>query len=237
MPQIDRAGMLRVDRLAVEHYGITLLQMMENAGRSLARVARQRFLPEVAEACRVTVLAGSGGNGGGAMACARHLANWGVRVSVTLAKASDMLRTVPAHQARILRAMAVPLRGIDELSEAPEPDLIIDGVIGYSLNGPPRGHAAALIEWANRTPSPVLALDLPSGLDADRGVVGDPIVRATATLALGLPKSGLMRAASQPFVGELYLADVGIPPMAYAHRDVGIAVSPMFQDSDVLRLH
>jgi len=81
VPAISVDQMREVDRLMVDEFGVTLLQMMENAGRSLAVLARDRFLGNYAGGKRVTVLAGSGGNGGGGMVCARRLANWGGRCS------------------------------------------------------------------------------------------------------------------------------------------------------------
>lgn len=91
-------------------------------------------------------------------------------------------------------------------------DLIIDGIIGYNLQGSPRGNAAAMIKWANVQSAPVLALDVPSGLDAETGEIHLPVIKATATLTLALPKIGLKSSASD-VVGELYLADIGVPPV------------------------
>ena len=82
MPSVTRDQMIEVDRLMVEHYGITLPQMMENAGRNLAHTARTRFLSGDPRGKRVAVLSGKGGNGGGGLVCARRLHNWGSDVSV-----------------------------------------------------------------------------------------------------------------------------------------------------------
>jgi len=196
----------------IEDLGISLQQMMENAGRNLAHLAMDRWLPQ-----RVTVLAGPGGNGGGGMVAARHLANRGVEV--TVAPARDGLEGVPAEQAEILRRMGVPV-----LPDPPAADLVIDALIGYSLSGDPRGRSAELIEWANRSDSPILALDTPSGLDTTTGRIGDPCVRATATMTLALPKQGLY--ASPEVVGDLYLADISVPPRAY--RAFGLEVGDLF---------
>ena len=84
-------------------------------------------------------------------------------------------------------------------------DLILDGLIGYSLNGVPYGITADFIRWINKQSQPVLALDVPSGLDVDTGVPCDPTVRATATLTLALPKVGFRNPDSHPFVGELFV--------------------------------
>jgi NAD(P)H-hydrate epimerase len=222
IPAVTAEQMREVDRVVVEDFDVLLIQMMENAGARLADLVLQLFGPE-----SVTVLSGPGGNGGGGLAAARHLANRGVRVRVTLGADSSRLGEVPKHQLSILERMEVPI--------VPEPvaaDLIVDALIGYSLRGDPRGGAADLVRWANESVAPVCSLDVPSGLDATTGDVGDPCVRATATLTLALPKTGL--AAAPDVVGELYLADISIPPAVYAA--IGIASDPTFARGPLLRL-
>ena len=235
VPRLTRAQMIEVDRAMVEDYGITLVQMMENAGRGLAQLARARFLDGSADARRVRVLAGSGGNGGGALVCARRLANWGARVSVTLVAAPEAYRGVPRQQLDIVQRLGLPLDLGAPEADSPAPELIIDGLLGYSLSGAPRGAARQAIEWALSSPAPVLALDLPSGLDADSGEVLAPAIRAAATLTLALPKVGLLAPAAAAHVGELYLADIGVPPRLYA-QFLGLEIGPVFAASEILRL-
>jgi NAD(P)H-hydrate epimerase len=202
--------MREVDRAMVEDLHIELVQMMENAGRSLASLALHLFGP-----ASVIVLAGGGGNGGGGLVAARHLSNRGVGVTVTLARAEKELGPVTAHQLDILRRMGV------SIAPAPtEADLVIDALIGYGIRGDPAGPAAELIEWANRQPAPVLSLDTPSGLDATTGAARDPCIRAAATLTLALPKTGLLVAPHR--VGRLYLADISVPRLVYER--MGLAV-------------
>jgi len=228
--------MVEVDRAMVEDFGIDLTQMMENAGRALAELARARFLDGDPKGRTVVVLAGSGGNGGGAMVAARRLDGYGARVAVYATKALDDMAGVPARQREILDRIGVPVHGADRIDRAGPPDLVIDGIVGYSLNGAPHGAAATLIEWANDQPAPVLALDTPSGVSAGSGVVFSPSVRADATLTLALPKSGLRVPAAQDRVGELYLADIGVPPSLYASPSLRLEVGPIFANSDIVRL-
>ncbi len=218
----------------IEDYHIDLVQMMENAGLNLAHLARSRFLDGDPIDKRVLILAGSGGNGGGALACARRLHNWGSDVRVFLTRPGDELATVPAHQLDILRRMGVAT--VPSVPEAEEgrAGVIIDGIIGYSLSGAPIGQAAALIRWANAQEAPVLSLDLPSGLDATTGVAYSPCIRAAATMTLALPKIGLRAEGAARFVGELYLADIGVPPALYAK--LGFHPGPLFAREDVVRL-
>ncbi len=102
LPTVDRAQMEEIDRIMVDDLGIELLQMMENAGANLARLARERFSPS-----HVLVAAGTGGNGGGGLVAARHLHNAGITVSVVTTRPSDAYRGVPAHQLGIVERMGL----------------------------------------------------------------------------------------------------------------------------------
>jgi NAD(P)H-hydrate epimerase len=222
--------MVEVDRVTIEEFGVELIQMMENAGRSLAHLARARFLDGDPQDKAVVVLAGSGGNGGGAMVCARRLSDWGAQVGVFLSRPESAFAKVPRQQLRTLEKIGVDVvEGALPPTEL-APDLIIDGLIGYSLHGAPRGAAADLIRWANGAAAPTLALDAPSGVDTTTGTTFDPTIQAAATLTLALPKSGL----EADVVGELYLADIGIPPAVYS--SLGIEVGPLFATTDILHL-
>jgi len=234
VPSVTAAQMREVDRLMVEEFGIELLQMMEHAGRAIARVARVRFFDGDAEGRRVVVLAGTGGNGGGGLVAARHLANAGAVVRVWTTRPAVAYEGVPAHQLGILRRMDVDVRsGGDPPGRA---DLIVDALLGYSLDGPPRGEAADLIRWTRSQSSPVLSLDLPSGVDATTGEAHHPHVYAAATVTLALPKTGLANARGNAHdaVGDLYLADIGVPPALYARLDLPAA--PIFGVDDILSL-
>jgi NAD(P)H-hydrate epimerase len=233
VPAVTAAQMRQVDRMMVEDLGISLLQMMENAGRALAELTRIQLSGLTRR--RVVVLAGRGGNGGGGMAAARRLAIWGAEVRVVLAHPEASLAEVPKRQLASLQAIGVP---IHRPAEAPtllhEADVAVDALLGYSLSGPPREPEAGLIRAANSHGIPVLALDLPSGLDPDRGVPHDPTIRATRTLALALPKVGLLRPEAARSVGELWLADISVPPRAYA--PFGITTGSLFAESDLVHI-
>lgn len=236
VPYITTDQMREVDRAMIEDFKIELIQMMENAGRNLAHLARSRFLDDEPSEKKVVVLAGTGGNGGGALVCARRLHNYGAQVSVFVTRPDQEFTPVPAHQLEILRRMPVSVSQSDALKTAESPDLIIDGVIGYSLQGDPRGTAADLIRWANSQGVPILALDAPSGVDTTTGTVFDPAINATATMTLALPKAGLRASGVENRVGELYLADISVPPSLYAEPALGLEVGNLFAQSDVVRL-
>ncbi|MBI3998764.1 MAG: NAD(P)H-hydrate epimerase [Armatimonadetes bacterium] len=219
VPAVTAAQMREIDRGAIEETGPTLLQMMEHAGRSLARESLDR-LGESWRRARIVVLAGPGGNGGGGICAARHLANRGVDVRLCLA-APDRLGDAAIFQ-REIYAQAGGQEVARGALDGARPTLIIDALLGYSLRGAPRPDMAALIRWAASSGIPVLALDVPSGVDATTGETPGDAVTATWTLTLALPKTGL-RAA---YTGDLVLADLGIPAAAF--RRIGIPYTSPF---------
>jgi NAD(P)H-hydrate epimerase len=236
IPALTHEQIVEVDRAMVEEYGILPIQMMENAGRHFAHLARARLLDGDPRGKRVVVLAGSGGNGGDALVAARRLHTWGAHVAVALTKAISAFSALPAQQLAILLQLGVHVAGADQVARLGPADAVLDGVIGFSLSGPPRGAAAELIRWANGQAAPVLAMDTPSGLDAGTGSIHTPTVVATATLTLALPKVGLLTQDAAPYVGELYLADIGVPPQLYAGRGFDLEVGPLFARDEILRL-
>ena len=210
VPSVTTEQMIEVDRVAMEETGPNLFQMMENAGRNLALQAID-CLGENWQQANIIVLAGSGGNGGGGICAARHLANRGAKVKLCLSS-SDRLKEVPQWQRHVFQATSGREIEISELKESTEPiNLIIDALIGYSLRAAPKGNALELIKWANNTGTPILSLDTPSGVDSTTGATPGEYIHAHWTMTLALPKTGLLPNKT----GELILADIGIPAGAY----------------------
>ena len=236
VPFINTDQMREVDRAMIEDFGISLVQMMENAGRNLAQLARQRFLDGDPRGRRVLVLAGTGGNGGGGLVCARRLHNWGADVDVLVTSQPAQFTEIPHHQLTILQRMDISVGSVAEGVDLPPADLIIDAIIGYSLKGAPTGPAAALIRAANAHGVPILALDAPSGLDITSGSAFEPAINATATLTLALPKEGLRAEAAKVRVGELYLADISVPPELYGRPPLDLKVANVFAIDEIVRL-
>ena len=221
VPALTTDQMREVDRAMIEDLHVELIQMMENAGRGLADLAMRRFGPD-----SVVVLAGPGGNGGGGLVAARHLANRGVAVSIVASSADLEMTPAAAHQLDIVRRM-----GLDVSADPAPAQLVVDALVGYSLRGDPSGRVAELIDWTNAANAPVLALDVPSGLDATTGRAANPSVAATATLTLALPKLGLLEAHE---VGELYLADISVPPLVYER--MGLLVPKLFTEDGLVEV-
>lgn len=232
VPSITAVQMTEVDRRVVRTYGITLLQMMELAGRNLAEQA-QEMLGGSVLGRSIVVLCGTGNNGGGGMVAARHLHGWGAEVEAALTGPSAKLKAVPKRQWRILQRLGLSASaGWDR--DSLRPDVILDAIFGYGFRGRPPPGTARWIEWANKQTCPVLALDLPSGLDATSGVPAPTCIRAAATLTLALPKTGLRAPDAAGYVGELFLADIGVPPEVFG--DLGLEVGNWFDKGPRVRL-
>ncbi len=235
IPAVTADQMREVDRLMTDTYGISLPQMMELAGRALAEVVR-RMLNGTVRRARVLVAAGNGNNGGGGLAAARHLANWGTHATVLL-EDGGALAGVPEQQYRAARSAGVTaVEGQRALKavRSGAADLLVDALIGYGLKGAPKGWTAEIIARINESGIPVLALDVPSGLDATSGECFHPCIQAAATLTLALPKIGLLTTRGRVAAGRLYLADIGIPPALYRH--LGLTVGPVFAQETIVSL-
>lgn len=229
VPAVTAAQMAEVDGAAVE-MGISTEMLMENAGRQVALGCRA-LLGGVAGK-RIVCLAGSGHNGGDAFAAARRLHVWGAEVACVATAARERLSDLDRRQRGVAERIGIPVVPVDA-ARLERADLLVDGLLGYSVRGAPRGDTELLIREADRSRVPILAVDLPSGLDPDRGVPLGVAIRATATVTLGLPKTGLLRPEARSLVGELLLADIGVPPSLYDR--FGIDARPCFAEGDLVR--
>lgn len=231
IPSISSDQMKKVDQLMVGQYNVSLRQMMENAGRNLASLALDLY-PHIK---KVMVFAGPGGNGGGALVAARHLATRNVHPIVVLS--SDTGRMIPEAKAELesLKHSRVGMMDRQEFGSKmlKGVDLIIDGMIGYNIKGKIRPHIARLCTYINESPVAVIANDIPSGLHPDDGFINKDCVHANQTLAIGLPKPGLMDLSWKGVYGDLYLGNVGIPSRAY--WDIHVEVpDDLFHSANVI---
>ncbi len=201
---VSADAMREVDRVAVEEVGVSILMMMEHAGRSLADPLR-------GYEGRVVVLAGGGGNGGGGLCAARHLLNAGVDVQVVLGPDPADLTGAAARQFGVLREMGVSPAADDVLGDA---DVVLDALVGYGLSGPLRGRPAELVDRLDDPDAEIRSLDVPSGVNATTGERPGPAVDADLTTTLALPKTGLGG------VGPVRLADIGLPRVVFERAGV-----------------
>jgi NAD(P)H-hydrate epimerase len=240
VPAVDAATMAEVDRLAIEDYGITLPQMMEQAGSHLAEVARVELGGDL-RGRSIVVAVGPGNNGGGGLVAARHLINRGASVRVVLARPALRMTEAGRHQLATLIAMgaACCVATYDLADEELEgalarADLVVDAILGYSVRGALRGEVERLAGFINRSQRPVLSLDVPTGVDPETGETSGMAITAQATLTLALPKHGLLTPAGAGRSGRLYLADIGLPAALYAR--LGIDVGPLFAGGRIIAL-
>ena len=240
VPAVTAAQMAEVDRLAVDVYGITLLQMMEQAGSHLATVTGTELGGDLRDRS-ILVAVGPGNNGGGGLVAARHLVNRGARVRVVLARPARRLSEAGRHQLATLLEMGVSccmavydITDTEFDEELGGADLVIDAVLGYRGRGAPHDEVATLLERISGAADRTLSLDLPSGLDPDTGVPATGAVHSRATMTLALPKVGLLTDVGQEQAGNLYLADIGLPAALYARMD--LTVNAPFSTARIVRL-
>jgi len=227
VPSATAAQMAEADRIASEELSIPLELLMENASHQIA-VAARTFLGVVANK-RIVAFVGSGNNGGDALGALRHLSGWGATVGAVLSGPAERLRPIARRQLDILAKLGVPPdAAVDDA------DLVIDGLLGYSVTGAPRDAVADLIRAANASRLPILAVDIPSGLHPDTGEPLGVTIRAALTVTLALPKRGLAATRSRALVGELLLADIGIPPQAFDR--LTIETRGLFERGDLVRI-
>jgi NAD(P)H-hydrate epimerase len=250
VPRVTADEMREVDRLATQDATLDLLQMMENAGRALAGVVRDYIPPDdEGDANRseagdaILIMAGKGNNGGGALSAARHLRNWGLDPQVVLSASPNSLGEAAARQHYILhkdgmRSLWAGTRDFDErfpelLANA---TIVIDGLIGYNLDDALRGDTAIVVEAIlDRAPPVVVSLDVPTGIDATTGEIRSAGIVATSTLTLALPKTGLLQGDATAAVGDLLLADIGIP--SYIFERIGrTPPADLFAAGSIVRL-
>ena len=234
IPVLNTDQMREVDRLMIDCYGISLQQMMENAGRNLALLSKKILKGDI-YGKTICVIVGNGNNGGGGLVAARHLSNWGAEVTILVAKPAEKFKSIPAKQLEIVRHLPISVVFADnhiDYINWNKCHLIIDAIIGYGLNREPDKKITQIIQSINSMKCPVISLDTPSGLDTTEGVTFKTIVRADVTLTLALPKTGLIKAEAKEFVGDLYLGDISVPPLLYSQ--LGMKVKPLFAENPVI---
>ncbi|NLJ25719.1 MAG: NAD(P)H-hydrate dehydratase [Firmicutes bacterium] len=216
MRLLTAAQMRAVDTHVIENVGIPGMILMENAGRQVAEVAAT-FL-EAGKGRKVSILTGKGNNGGDGLVAARYLHNLGYRVRVFLLARSREFTADTLANYQICGQLGIDLQEVDE-KYLPKlrfclslTDLIIDACLGTGIKGPPQGIVDQVIKLVNDLEKPVLAVDVPSGVDATTGEVLGSCIRAAMTVTLAAPKTGLFAYPGAGYVGKLYVANIGIPP-------------------------
>ncbi|HEX9721841.1 MAG TPA: NAD(P)H-hydrate epimerase [Candidatus Paceibacterota bacterium] len=202
--------MERLDALAVEN-GLEIRQMMELAGWHMLSVFRELAIEKSA---KIAVVVGKGNKGGDGLSAAHHLVNYGWNVEVLLL--DKAISPDAQHYLELLEKMNVPVVMFAEHKDIlRENDVIIDALIGYHLEGAPRGVFREAVEAMSSSGKKVIAYDLPSGVDPDTGACLKPCVQAFATLSLAMPKKLFATEQGRAKSGQAFVADIGIPGFLY----------------------
>jgi NAD(P)H-hydrate epimerase len=202
------------DRLVQEKYGVPSIVLMENAGRSVAE--------EAINAQEIMVLCGMGNNGGDGFVAARHLLNQGKHVSLFLLGEKEKVKADAKTNLEILLKMGQKVYGKEEFKLSGKEDLIIDAVFGIGLNSDVREPYKTFFEKVNQAKTPVLAVDVPSGLNADSGKIMGAAIRATTTITFIAPKIGFTFLDGPAYCGKVVVRDIGISyPLITCQLDVG----------------
>jgi hydroxyethylthiazole kinase-like uncharacterized protein yjeF len=209
---LTSSQMKRVDALTVSRFGIPVLVLMENAGRAVAEATRKLIRGK-----RIVVLCGSGHNGGDGVVAARYLHDWGYKVKVWWVKNPQEWEGDVAQHYQIAKRLGVSFESFARIpqthrvSRLRQSNLLIDALLGTGTRGEIRGLYRDAIEAINQSHRPVVAVDIPSGLDSDRGLALGIAVKAKVTVTMAAAKTGLLKPAARPYVGRLIVADIGIP--------------------------
>ncbi|MGI4787233.1 MAG: NAD(P)H-hydrate dehydratase [Janthinobacterium lividum] len=216
------AQMREMDRRTIEEFGVPSIVLMENAALRVVDVIAERFGPLKGK--RIAVVCGKGNNGGDGLAIARHLATrFGAVVTVHLAADPAGYKGDAAVNYALAQSFGLDI----DTSGSPRiggrgADLIIDALLGTGIKGGVEGKFAETIEAMNASYVPIVSVDVPSGLDADTGEVNSACVKATLTVTFALPKIGLMVYPGAEYVGELIIANIGMPQAVMAAEDVKV---------------
>jgi len=215
MDSLSREQVRAIDRHAIETLGIPGLILMENAGRNAAD-AIERFVG----GCRgksVAVVAGAGNNGGDGFVVARHLAMRGAKVVTFLISPRDKITGDANVNLNAIERLGHDVRQMTSgkmqslAAELRRFDLAVDAVGGTGVVGPLRGDVATAVEQINAAARPVVAIDIPTGLDCDTGLAAGPAVRADLTVTFVAMKKGFDSPHAAQYTGRVIVVDIGIP--------------------------
>lgn len=207
MKVVTAAQMLDIDQKTTERFGIPSGILMERAGVAVAAKVRELF-----DRRKVIVLAGGGNNGGDGIVAARELYNTGWNVKVLLLIREDRLSPDCLAQFRTAKQMGVPVElRTDVTGKDLHSSVVVDAMLGTGLNKNVEGAMAKVIGFLNTSGSPVLSVDIPSGISSDTGQVMGVAVQAAYTVTFGLPKRGHFLHPGAEYTGELFIEDIGFP--------------------------
>ncbi|MGB9597299.1 MAG: NAD(P)H-hydrate dehydratase [Candidatus Poribacteria bacterium] len=227
MKVVTAKEMRNIDFQTINEIGIPGIVLMENAGSAVVKAIERDF--PLSKFHRVAIFAGKGNNGGDGLVIARHLAQKGYEVTIYLLAEPEKFSGDALINLKIAQNIGLKIDYIlsdEQLNERKadikQNDIIIDAIFGTGLSGPVRGFAGSVIDYLNSTEIPIIAVDLPSGLDSDTGKVEGVCIKAKMTVTMALPKRGLLLYPGANFVGKLEIDDIGIPQSVINSNNIPI---------------
>ncbi len=227
MKVLTASEMKSIDRVTIEEFGLPGPVLMENAGRQIFLVLVKRF-PKI-EQEKFVIVAGKGNNGGDGLVVARYLYNYGCQPRVFLLSPKEEVRGDAAINLRVAEKMGL---SIVELKQAKdwrafrralsEASIIVDAIFGTGLEKPASGFYARAIELINQSPGFKVAVDIPSGISSDSPRLLGPAVKANLTITLGAPKIAHALPPAEEWMGEVWVADIGIPQSLFAAENLKV---------------
>ena len=206
-----------IDAWAIDTLGVPGVVLMENAGRSCAELIQEK-LRDIIEP-KVCIFCGTGNNGGDGYVIARHLMNSAFRVTVVVCGDPAKIKGDAKINLNILERMGRPVERLNPADNnitdrvntyTAEADLLVDGLFGTGLRGQVSDEYQYLIEILNACRCPILAVDIPSGLDCDSGEPLGAAIKAIWTVTFAALKKGFTSACAAPYTGEIYVASIGV---------------------------
>jgi NAD(P)H-hydrate epimerase len=210
MTKLTRTQSRQIDQLSLERYHIPGIVLMENAARAVAHQAYQML--GNTRPGKILILAGGGNNGGDGLAAARHLHNLGAAVHIALTIDPTKYKGDALTNWKIIEAMKLPTTPFTPaLLKDLSPDLLIDAIFGTGLSQPPRPPFPDFANAINTSNIPILAIDVPSGLDCDTGLPPGACIRAHTTVTFVAEKIGFEKIEAKQYLGQILVADIGCP--------------------------
>ena len=210
IPSMSCEQVRQVDELAISKYGFSGLVLMENAGKGAADILHTEYASG-----NIVILCGRGNNGGDGFVIARHLQIHGRDVSIISISPIESLSGDAAANARIAMNAEIPILIAEETdawkASLRNANLIVDCLLGTGASGAPRGIFAETVRAANQSEAKKIAIDLPTGLDADSGQAHDPTFKADRTITFVAEKTGFAESGAQKYLGIVHTVSIGIP--------------------------
>jgi NAD(P)H-hydrate epimerase len=217
-PALTREQSRQVDRIAMDEYGFSGLVLMENAGRGIAEALIDQLSTDPQPPRPVLIACGKGNNAGDGFVIARHLAIRGYACRVALWSEPKELRGDAAANFAIIEKMRLPIEMFADRHDSQglaraldESGWVVDALLGTGVKGSPRPPLDAVIDQLNAADHPILAVDLPSGLDCDTGRPSEHTIRARVTCTMVTPKVGFTAESAADHIGQVQVISIGTP--------------------------